>query len=1222
MIKADFYPTVTTNSVTGSEFTNLLSQVATTERFPAAYYLGWIAPENVPQSLTPGRLTTTPNGDGTSTLHFTNDMPKNTNFSCGYLGLYVGIGTARLPISQLEYTDGAWVAPGKSGSDWYFSFFNKCNVMKTGKYHFAFNFVWGTGATFDDITSWYSAQTYALDGGDAFAKNLLALTDEFARFGIGYNHYINLGRQHFTRDDGGFELDAEDGAHIIGYINGFSAFDNRTSIRNTDNPAFFIDMPGHDAPCVMTGTQNYDNTPTFTLDRLVSGTYDGSYLGLVGVQNDFEVNTADLAALSTLNTQIYLVPNCGYFRRTRFQPFYIQFIKIFNISEIVKMISLQMRISFTGDDGYILHDTYAPYITEDNEFTATLITGNLENQEFKDKLRPWQYDITQWEENDYTDKDKPNQESDESEQSIFFNKIIRFFKRRKPKYTQNGEENELIKYGQLINRLADLDDETRLKEEDKIYLLRALKDIGDNHYWNESIDNLIKDFNYYFYDDIIEEYEDANGQDINKDSKIFHAGALKNADAGANFVKEEDIVEKYKDIFKVKFPWVIPWLNLNRKSYRTVRGEDKNVDILSDKKELQFTREEDSEKKYQQQIRLLMPKNLRKVEVEDLNRNFWVMGQVTSLLGSYLFGDDAIIPKTYNAILNEICQLWENIMYLWIATAAQSKKKQYTDVHCEVVPINSNSLLNYLKYDSFNHQIDTRADNNETLKHLSYLVNTYTDSNLFILLENRVNNYEHSYFSEIQYLLLTYDRNTKTWNYDLNKIFKAYLDKDGFHLRGYTDADIGAQYLYSINQDDDNYYSLSMLEAQEKSEIQKRKFVTLIRPVYTFSYDFVDGEKQPNLTIKFHDVGRKLVNKNSSTDYCALFYTNQNDINWPSSSIASDIPEAEAVTTSIKMGYYQGELISKTIYTKQINWRTESAIYNYITPGMSFSDIKNHVTTNSSDQIYQQLGITNPKETLENYSARFDLIRYSVGDGTGISREMIPLAILTTKQNGVCEQHKLYLVKQGKTISDASAEDIPYTCANPLEMNGSVGKRCLLGPTYEDNILGKENGSINNIALYYSAFQVFNGQHPGAATTTTNIKNPILNIHSTTDIENPYIIDQFYLYNMDRYTLLLEMKEDYNNKNDNHKKFLRAAVIWRKTCTVDLEKGYIYWYDEIKRAGRLTQSIITLPEERLDWKCGEQFPLHVDEDFSYLDTCTNEMIERAWLKSNNGIIDF
>lgn len=830
----------------------------------------------------------------------------------------------------------------------------------------------------------------------------------------------------------------------------------------------------------------------------------------------------------------------------------------------------------------------------------------------------------------YIKENYPN----EDDRSAFFDDIIEYFKERSPKYTQNNEEIDPTKYGQKINSQSDLDDEIKLKEEDKLYLLRVLKDIGDNHYWNESVDDLIKDFNYYFYDNTIEEYEDANGQDVNKDSKIFHAGALKNADAGANFVKEEDIVEKYEDIFKVKFPWVIPWLNLNRKSYRTVRGKDKNVDVLSNKEELQFTREEDLEKKYQQQIRLLMPENLRKVEVEDLNRNFWVMGQVTSLLGSYLFGDDAIIPKTYNTILNEICQLWENIMYLWIATAAQSKKKQYTDVHCEVVPINSNSLLNYLKYDNFNHQIDTRVENNETLKHLSYLVDTYTDSNLLILLENRVNNYEHNCFSEIQYLLLQYDRNRSMWFYDINKIGRVYLDNDGLNFywgASHINHRIPANQLYSINVDENNYYGLPMSEIEGTSEISSRKFVTLIRPEYIISYEqTIPGILKPKIQMNFYDVSRDLLGKNNQEQkYLASIFYNEwmtpgaiNYNTFPYCIITSNIEEAEKIETPIRRGYYQGELISRTSYTKQINWRTESAIYNYITPGMSFSDIKNHVTTNSSDQIYQQLGITNPKETLDNYSARFDLIRYSVGDGAGISREMIPLAILTTKQNGVCEQHKLYLVKQGKTISDATAEDIPYTCANPLEMNGSVGKRCFLGPTYEDNVLGKENGSINSIALYYSAFQIFSGQHPGAATTTTNIKNPILNIHSITDIENPYIIDQFYLYNMDRYTLLLEMKEDYNNKNDNHKKFLRAAVIWRKTCMVDLEKGYIYWYDEIKRAGRLSQSVITLPEERLDWKCGEQFPLHVDEDFSYLDTCTNEMIERAWLKSNNGIIDF
>lgn len=89
---------------------------------------------------------------------------------------------------------------------------------------------------------------------------------------------------------------------------------------------------------------------------------------------------------------------------------------IFPIGEIEKHFNLCMRMSkarSTSFDpylpyyGYILNDVYAPYITEDNEFTATRITGNLEDSEFLDKLRPWQYDVTKWEDNDYTEEDRP-----------------------------------------------------------------------------------------------------------------------------------------------------------------------------------------------------------------------------------------------------------------------------------------------------------------------------------------------------------------------------------------------------------------------------------------------------------------------------------------------------------------------------------------------------------------------------------------------------------------------------------------------------------------------------------------------------------------------------------------------------------------------------------------------------------------------------------------------
>jgi hypothetical protein len=69
-----------------------------------------------------------------------------------------------------------------------------------------------------------------------------------------------------------------------------------------------------------------------------------------------------------------------------------------------------------------------------------------------------------------------------------------------------------------------------------------------------------------------------------------------------------------------------------------------------------------------------MPNNSRRVAVEDLNRNFWVISSVMQAVCSYLWGEYAPIPYLMKNILNELVQLWENIMYLWIAFNMISQK--------------------------------------------------------------------------------------------------------------------------------------------------------------------------------------------------------------------------------------------------------------------------------------------------------------------------------------------------------------------------------------------------------------------------------------------------------------------------------------------------------------------------------------------------------------------
>jgi hypothetical protein len=64
-----------------------------------------------------------------------------------------------------------------------------------------------------------------------------------------------------------------------------------------------------------------------------------------------------------------------------------------------------------------------------------------------------------------------------------------------------------------------------------------------------------------------------------------------------------------------------------------------------------------------------MPEYERTVEIEDLNRNFWVIGQVLTGVLSFLFDEDSPINDLFNGMLDELAQLWENLLYLWVAFA-------------------------------------------------------------------------------------------------------------------------------------------------------------------------------------------------------------------------------------------------------------------------------------------------------------------------------------------------------------------------------------------------------------------------------------------------------------------------------------------------------------------------------------------------------------------------
>ena len=217
-------------------------------------------------------------------------------------------------------------------------------------------------------------------------------------------------------------------------------------------------------------------------------------------------------------------------------------------------------------------------------------------------------------------------------------------------------------------------------------------------YWNESVKNLWNDWIKHIPSD-----PNAKPRDI-KD--------IKNSDAGFDFSKE---------------PYVKPDLNIDSQTYENVRGDDKIESVLKNKKQMQYTHTQnktdgvDTEK----YIRLLMPKYLRRVEVEDLNRNFWVIAQTIGLISDYLLNPNSPLNKLIEGMLKEIAQLWDNIHRIWEALYALGEKVKNTDNRIDKiveatqktkVKINLNIYPNYVdKGKEFRRMLGEDENSNELI---------------------------------------------------------------------------------------------------------------------------------------------------------------------------------------------------------------------------------------------------------------------------------------------------------------------------------------------------------------------------------------------------------------------------------------------------------------------------------------------------------------------------
>lgn len=339
----------------------------------------------------------------------------------------------------------------------------------------------------------------------------------------------------------------------------------------------------------------------------------------------------------------------------------------------------------------------------------------------------------------------------------------------------------------------------------------------------------------------------------------------------------------YKDeeyhLFKVvSKPFVIPWYNFEAETYLSVRGEDAKMSALTNKEKLNFTRKaktkNEEENNVVKWIRLLMPQYKRKVEVEDLDRNFWVIGQVIAGISATLFDDNGAIGAMIKGLLKEIGELWENVLFLWSALAMLSQKRFYKDVHTEVVVVNAEDLYLPLQYDFFESSLDGLGLNElytKLKKKFEYLVSTYTNHNLCILPAIRVNNYEHNYYGKVLYpFIMIYDRNEDGNNWSMYKFGTGYESGITIQPSEYKDM------LYALHEDEDTYtYLYPFSKALDYAQQKDTRFYALIRDNISllcnlYRYNDVKHiyEKDFSLScvLNFYDAGEQVITNSIVTD--------------------------------------------------------------------------------------------------------------------------------------------------------------------------------------------------------------------------------------------------------------------------------------------------------------------------------------------------------------------
>ena len=418
------------------------------------------------------------------------------------------------------------------------------------------------------------------------------------------------------------------------------------------------------------------------------------------------------------------------------------------------------------------------------------------------------------------------------------------------------------------------------------------------YHWNESFQQLLSIYKRYFID-----HGEIDHTNITVDDVI-------NANAGNNFANGT---------------WVRPWRNIDGDSYSEVRNNDKIKRVLNDEKFLQFTH-----KLFKKYIRLLMPEYERTVEVEDLDRNFWVIGQVLTGVLSFLFDKESPINSLFDGMLDELAQLWENLLYLWAAFALISQALRENDIMVLTIPVNNLYSEPYIKFDDFQKNSTTYLS--WIWNKLKYLKDVYNKSTLIIIPEVRQSAYLINYYAKSVYPgVIIYNRKVSEGIANIYPAsqpnvnnqerveylsFKKGNSDKSFIVELGNDLRINEE-VYEHNPwgvyEKSPYYYFKNDFANENDGANGVAYVAAIRTIFdvTTPPEFVDGVLTNfGINVSCIDVAKELGDAPNAEIYTCEYNLNNNEFVCENEDVTDEEVAVSEDSKEITLGWYRGEVAS------------------------------------------------------------------------------------------------------------------------------------------------------------------------------------------------------------------------------------------------------------------------------------------------------------------------